>query len=141
MELFALAEAGLFGLLRESGHWRAELLRPAINLQCMAVVPLGTEPSKLFCSRDPGATWRELEALRRIPSAPKWSFPPPSWTSHVSAIAPHPQDPALLRAGDELFAGLADGHIYASNDRAASWRLLEIAGPSLRGLKTLEAAS
>jgi hypothetical protein len=47
----------------------------------------------------------------------------------------------LVRAGDNLFAGMADGHIYVSNDRAASWRALEIDGPSLHGLKSLEAAS
>lgn len=325
MELLVLAGAGLFGLTRESRRWRAELLRPAVNLQCVAVDPArrghvylgargggvqasrdggrswreltlperdvfslavsaadgalyaGTEPSRLFRSRDEGATWAELDALRRIPSAPTWSFPPRPWTSHVRAIAPHPREPGLLLAGielgglmcsrdggatwadhapgaqpdvhalawhphfpehayeaggggaawshdrgqswqpadsgrdrhytwalalepddpdtwyisatfsarhahggqnaeahlyratgaagpwqpcgpgfprslasmpyglvradDNLFAGMADGHIYVSNDRAASWRALEIDGPSLHGLKSLEAAS
>ncbi|HZW04721.1 MAG TPA: hypothetical protein VFF68_12385 [Anaerolineaceae bacterium] len=62
----------------------------------------GTEPSRLFCSRDRGETWVELEALQAIPSRPNWSFPPRPWTSHVRAIAPHPTEPELVLVGIEL---------------------------------------
>ncbi len=41
---------------------------------------VGTEPSKLFVSRDDGQSWRELTALQDIPSRPTWSFPPRPWT-------------------------------------------------------------
>ena len=62
----------------------------------------GTEPSRVFRSRDGGATWEELEALQDVPSRPRWSFPPRPWTSHVRWIAPDPHDSARLLVGIEL---------------------------------------
>lgn len=75
----------------------------------------GCEPSMLFRSDDRGRTWRELSALREIPSAPTWSFPPRPWTSHVRWIAPSPHDPGLLLAGIEL------GGLMRSEDGGESW--------------------
>jgi photosystem II stability/assembly factor-like uncharacterized protein len=62
----------------------------------------GTEPSRLFCSRDGGESWEELVALQDIPSRPEWSFPPRPWTSHVRWIAPSPHEPELVLVGIEL---------------------------------------
>jgi hypothetical protein len=62
----------------------------------------GTEPSRLFCSRDGGERWEELEALQDIPSRPRWSFPPRPWTSHVRWIAPSPHEPEVVLVGIEL---------------------------------------
>ncbi|MGH3262579.1 MAG: WD40/YVTN/BNR-like repeat-containing protein, partial [Trebonia sp.] len=62
----------------------------------------GCEPSRLYRSRDGGATWEELEALREIPSASTWSFPPRPWTSHVRWVAPSPHDADVLLVGIEL---------------------------------------
>jgi photosystem II stability/assembly factor-like uncharacterized protein len=76
----------------------------------------GCEPSQLWASDDRGATWRELEALRQLPSAPTWSFPPRPWTSHVSAIAPHPRDADLILVGIEL------GGLMRSEDGGRSWQ-------------------
>lgn len=75
----------------------------------------GTEPSKLFVSRDQGQTWRELKALQDIPSKPTWSFPPRPWTSHVSSIAPSPHDARVLLAGIEL------GGLMRSEDGGKTW--------------------
>jgi photosystem II stability/assembly factor-like uncharacterized protein len=75
----------------------------------------GTEPSKLFVSRDEGRSWRELGALRDIPSRPTWSFPPRPWTSHVRSVAPSPHDAELLLAGIEL------GGVMRSADGGATW--------------------
>jgi hypothetical protein len=61
----------------------------------------GTEPSRLFVSRD-GGHWRELEALQRIPSRDQWSFPPRPWTHHVRWIAPDPRHRERLLVGIEL---------------------------------------
>jgi hypothetical protein len=61
----------------------------------------GTEPSRLFRSRD-GERWDELEALQAIPSRERWSFPPRPWTSHVRWIAPDPHGPERLLVGIEL---------------------------------------
>lgn len=46
-----------------------------------SAVYAGTEPSRLFRSRDGGASFEELQALPRIPSKPRWSFPPRPRTS------------------------------------------------------------
>jgi len=75
----------------------------------------GTEPSMLFRSTDGGGSWREMEALRRLPSAPTWSFPPRPWTSHVRWIAPNPRDAGLLLVGIEL------GGLMRSEDGGESW--------------------
>lgn len=75
----------------------------------------GTEPSKLFVSRDEGRSWRELEALQRIPSRASWSFPPRPWTSHVRSIAPSPHNAALLLVGIEL------GGVMRSEDGGETW--------------------
>jgi photosystem II stability/assembly factor-like uncharacterized protein len=75
----------------------------------------GCEPSMLFRSADGGRTWEELEALRSIPSAPTWSFPPRPWTSHVRWIAPSPHDASLLLVGIEL------GGVMLSDDGGKTW--------------------
>lgn len=75
----------------------------------------GCEPSMLFRSGDGGQTWQELSALRSIPSAPTWSFPPRPWTSHVRWIAPNPHDAGLLIVGIEL------GGLMYSEDGGQTW--------------------
>jgi hypothetical protein len=79
------------------------------------VLYAGTEPSMLFRSDDGGATWRELPALRELPSQPTWSFPPRPWTSHVRWIAPSPQEPQRLLVGIEL------GGLMLSEDGGQTW--------------------
>ena len=78
------------------------------------VLYAGTEPSRLFASRD-GAPWTELDALQRIPSRPRWSFPPRPWTHHVRWIAPDPHDPGGLLVGIEL------GGLMRSDDGGATF--------------------
>jgi photosystem II stability/assembly factor-like uncharacterized protein len=83
----------------------------------------GTEPSRLFVSRD-GATWTELEALQQIPSRENWSFPPRPWTHHVRWIAPDPQRAERVLVGIEL-GGLMyteDGGASFSDHRAGAKR-------------------
>jgi photosystem II stability/assembly factor-like uncharacterized protein len=75
----------------------------------------GAEPSMLFRSDDDGETWRELEALRALPSQPTWSFPPRPWTSHVRWIAPAPDEPERLLVGIEL------GGLMLSEDGGETW--------------------
>jgi hypothetical protein len=74
----------------------------------------GTEPSRVFASRD-GGSWGELEALQRIPSRDQWSFPPRPWTHHVRWIAPDPHLPERLLVGVEL------GGLMFSDDGGASF--------------------
>lgn len=106
---------------RDSGRSWEDCRLPAPDVFSVAVSPVdgavyaGTEPSMLFVSRDGGETWRELEALRSIPSAPTWSFPPRPWTSHVRWIAPSPHDAGVLLAGIEL------GGVMRTADGGLTW--------------------
>lgn len=119
----------LYGGSRGEGVWRSDsagndwtrLEFPEADVFALAVSPAdgavyaGTEPSKLFVSRDDGRSWGELTALQDIPSRPTWSFPPRPWTSHVRSIAPNPHDARLLLAGIEL------GGIMRSEDGGETW--------------------
>jgi photosystem II stability/assembly factor-like uncharacterized protein len=74
----------------------------------------GCEPSALYVRRE-GAPWRELAALRELPSAPTWSFPPRPWTSHVRWIAPSPHDADVVLVGIEL------GGLMRTEDGGETW--------------------
>lgn len=115
---------------RGGGVWRstdggatwADTRFPEPDVFSLAVSPAdgsvfaGTEPSKLFKSSDGGESWREMEGLQDLPSRSEWSFPPRPWTSHVSAIAPHPEHADLLLVGIEL------GGLMRSVDGGATWQ-------------------
>jgi hypothetical protein len=73
----------------------------------------GCEPSALWARRN--GDWQELSALRELPSAPTWSFPPRPWTSHVRWIAPSPHEAELILAGIEL------GGLMRTSDGGATW--------------------
>ena len=81
----------------------------------VSVVYAGTEPSNLYRSEDGGLSWQPLPALRELPSASSWSFPPRPWTHHVRTIALHPTDPEWLAVGIEL------GGVIRSRDGGKSW--------------------
>src|SRR6266446_1438814 len=91
----------LYAGSRGKGVWKSsdggvswqDMSLPQPDVFSLAVSPAdgsvyaGCEPSMLFRSSDGGQHWEELAALRSIPSAPTWSFPPRPWTSHVRWIA------------------------------------------------------
>ncbi len=81
----------------------------------VSVVYAGTEPSSLYRSEDGGLSWQLLPALRELPSASSWSFPPRPWTHHVRTIALHPTDPESLAVGIEL------GGVMRSRDGGKTW--------------------
>lgn len=87
------------------------------------VVYAGTEPTSLFRSEDRGRTWQDLAALRQLPSAPTWSFPPRPSTSHVRWITPDP-----LVTG-RIFAAIEAGALVRSADGGQTWEDRMPGGP------------
>jgi photosystem II stability/assembly factor-like uncharacterized protein len=111
--------AGVWQSEDGGGTWQDAAL-PAPDVFSVAVSPVdgavyaGCEPSALYVCRD-GAAWEELAALRELPSAPTWSFPPRPWTSHVRWIAPSPHDAGLVLVGIEL------GGLMRTTDGGETW--------------------
>ena len=81
-----------------------------------AVVYAGTEPSRLYRSRDGGDSWTPLEGLAALPSADEWSFPPRPHTHHVRTLAVDPFDP------DRLAVGIEAGALVVTPDGGETWR-------------------
>jgi hypothetical protein len=79
------------------------------------VVYAGMDPTMLHRSQDGGVTWEELTALRALPSAPTWSFPPRPDTSHVRWITPDPRGAGVLAVCIEA------GALVRSRDRGQTW--------------------
>src|SRR5229473_3387529 len=92
------------------------------QVRCIAIDPrdpervyVGTMDNGLWFSTDGGPGWQPLPALRELPSASSWSFPPRPWTHHVRTIALHPTDPESLAVGIEL------GGVMRSRDGGKTW--------------------
>lgn len=81
------------------------------------VVLTGSMPAHLFISDNGGETWDELPALRQVPSAAKWTFPPPPRLGHVKEI---------VMAGDELYVAIEIGALLRSRDGGKSFADLKI---------------
>jgi photosystem II stability/assembly factor-like uncharacterized protein len=77
----------------------------------------GTLPAHLLVSEDGAASWRELTALREVPSAPQWSFPPPPHQGHVL-------DVGVLQ--ETLYVGIEVGALLRSDDGGASFTELPV---------------
>ena len=110
---------GVFETEDGGARWHEAGL-PATDVFSVAYSPAdgaayaGCEPSALWVRRNGG--WEELSALRELPSAPTWSFPPRPWTSHVRWIAPSPRDANLILAGIEL------GGLMRTSDGGETWQ-------------------
>jgi photosystem II stability/assembly factor-like uncharacterized protein len=110
---------GLFESEDGGAGWRDARL-PSTDVFSVAYSPAdgaayaGCEPSALWVRRN--GDWEELSALRELPSAPTWSFPPRPWTSHVRWIAPSPHDANLVLAGIEL------GGLMRTVDGGVTWQ-------------------
>lgn len=96
-----------------------------------SVVYAGTEPTAIFRSEDGGDHWQEQPALRQLPSAPTWSFPPRPWTSHARWITPDPVAPG------HLFLCAEAGALLRSPDGGRTWTDRVPTGP--RDTHTLRA--
>jgi len=79
------------------------------------VVYAGVDPSALWRSEDAGQRWEDLAALRHLPSAPTWSYPPRPGTSHVRWITLDP-----VRSG-RLYVCIEAGALVRSDDGGRTW--------------------
>lgn len=86
-------------------------------LQGRDVAFVGSMPAHLMVSEDDGISWRELPALRNVPSFPQWTFPPPPRLGHVKDI---------VLDGDRLFVGIEIGALLVSLDFGRSFTDLRI---------------
>jgi len=109
---------GVFESEDDGATWRDAGL-PTTDIFSVAYSPAdgaayaGCEPSALWVRRN--GDWEELSALRELPSAPTWSFPPRPWTSHVRWIAPSPHEAEVVLAGIEL------GGLMRTSDGGTTW--------------------
>ena len=78
---------------------------------------VGSMPAHLMISEDDGRSWRELPALRHVPSFPRWTFPPPPHLGHIKE---------LVLDGDRLFVGIEVGALLVSRDRGETFEDLRI---------------
>jgi len=88
-----------------------------------AVVYIGTEPSAIYRSEDGGERWESLDALKELPSASTWSFPPHPETHHVRWLEPDPHQPG------RIFACIEAGALVRSDDNGGTWRDRVAGGP------------
>lgn len=80
-----------------------------------ALLLAGVEPVGLFISADGGETWQDRPALRQMPGAENWTFPPPPHIPHVKSIALDPRGPG------RLFACVEQGALLWSDDFGHRW--------------------
>lgn len=72
----------------------------------------GSQPACVYLSEDAGAHWRELSAIRQIPSRSRWFFPPPPHFAHVL-------DAVEIRG--RLLIGIEVGALLSSEDGGKSF--------------------
>jgi hypothetical protein len=85
------------------------------NIDGRVQVFAGTEPAHLFVSENLGGNWKELPALRSVPSVPKWTFPAPPHIGHVKHINFDPENPSTIYASIEV------GGLFRSTDNGEHW--------------------
>ncbi len=56
----------------------------------------GTEPARLFRSRNLGDSWEEVPGLATAPARDKWWFPAPPHIAHVKHVAVDPRDERVI---------------------------------------------
>jgi hypothetical protein len=80
------------------------------------IIYAGCKPVSLYVSRDDGASWNEMKALRR--ARQWWWFSPAEpldWRPYVMALTVSPANPDVIMAGIEL------GGVLRSEDGGQSW--------------------
>ncbi len=78
---------------------------------------VGSMPAHLAMTEDDGLSWRELPAMRCVPSFASWFFPPPPRLGHVKEIVIH---------GASLYVGIEVGALLVSHDFGKTFHDLHI---------------
>lgn len=122
---------GLFEMRRRAGGWVIErvnflaepvsaVLPPDASGRMLAALSLGHYGAKLHASDDAGATWQEV-GVPVYPPQPEGA-PGPAWTLGqvwtLESVLDTQGRPTLL-------AGTLPGGLFQSNDRGASWQLVD----------------
>ena len=89
-------------------HWAIR----AGKLNGKDVICTGTLPAHVYISENEGKSWRELTALRKVPSVSQWCFPPAPHIGHIKDIT---------FDGDKLYVGVEIGALLLSTDFGASF--------------------
>ncbi len=82
----------------------------------------GVEDAALFCSRDGGASWEELPALRRDGGGSSWQPGAGGLCLHTILLDPG--------GGDRIYAAISAAGVFRSDDGGGSWRAVN------RGLRS-----
>lgn len=93
-----------------------------------AKIYIGTEPARLYTSKDMGKTWTELSSLTTVPGADTWDFPAPPHDAHLKVITIHPGNP------DTIFACIEQGGLFRSTDAGETWDNLNVPDPDIHRL-------
>jgi hypothetical protein len=81
------------------------------------IVHAGTEPARLFRSRD-GARWDELPALGAFPTSGLWNFPAPPFVAHTKHVDFDPRDRRIM------YVAIEQGALLKSTDGGETFREL-----------------
>jgi len=96
---------GLYRSLDAGHRWESDLpgltVPHVFSLACdrrgdAVTLYAGTEPARLFRSRNGGDSWSELPGLASAPSRDKWWFPAPPHIAHVKHVATDPRDERVI---------------------------------------------
>ena len=80
----------------------------------------GTEPARVFRSADGGATWRELDGVRRIEGHERWFLP---YSPRAGAVRNVYTPPGSTR---RLLAAVEVGGLMSSEDGGETWSLAPV---------------
>ncbi|QLK27404.1 hypothetical protein HYG81_07335 [Natrinema zhouii] len=98
-----------------TGHESDPVMSVTVSPHDPQVVYAGTEPSRVYRSRDGGDSWARLSGLVDLPSSDEWYFPPRPDTHHVRWLEVDPFDP------DRLYVGIEAGAFVYTPDGGDTW--------------------
>src|SRR5919204_105027 len=140
--LYASTGDGIARLDERDGTWRVASSLNGSGAQCLAVDP--ADPDVVYAGLREGGVRRTSDGGR---SWVDCALPAPGvFSVAVSPVdgavyagpEPLPAMPyALVATEGRLFAGLADGQLWESNDRGDSWHACALEGDSLTRLNAL----